>query len=488
MSGTRVILATALMTLTSVVANAQTTLYVNGSTGNDSTSRAANSAASPWRTIGRAVWGSANRSTPNAGEAAAAGHTVNVAGGTYSFTGTVGNRFDPVYNPVNNGTAGSYITITCTGRCTLVAPSADSPVIGASAKNYIKWFADVGAGNAWVIQACGTQSGCGAGVVNTTPDTGPVVCHGATGCWIEGASIDGGAGIDYADNWNAVRIENCTSCVVRNISAANFTRAGGSNHNQSIITMYGSRNSIIEHNVGRNSGAGVYFKDSTNTNPQSGNLVRFNRFDAVNEVIAFSLTSENRNYIYQNVGMNGNVGLAVVGGGLSNDWIFNNTFYRMALAAVVINGAGTGGRFWNNICVQCDTVVLASQGAMPSEAVFDMEHNVYSAYGQFYQGSDGARSFASFKSSYAGQEQAAPASVDANPLFVNAATGDFRLGGSSPAIGRGVDLHDLNGNGSTTDTISAGAHVTGAEVIGPQGGLPNPPTAPAAPTAVRVVR
>ncbi|MEZ5287561.1 MAG: hypothetical protein R2712_22715 [Vicinamibacterales bacterium] len=490
----RVILATGLVLAVSAAASAQT-LYVNGSTGNDSIARSQNSASNPWRTIGRAVWGSTNRSSPNANEAARAGDTVQVAGGVYSYTGSVNDRFSVVYSTVNQGSANNYITISCVGTCTLTAPNANSPVIGASGRDYVKWFANVAQGHAWVIQACGRLSGCGANVVNTTADTGPVVCHYNTGCWVEGAVIDGGAGIDYRDNWNAVRIENCTSCVIRNNSMANFTRdqvAGDTNHNQSIITMYGTRNSIIEHNVGSNAGAGVYFKDTDTTNPQSGNIVRFNRFDRVNEVIAFSIVNENRNYVYQNVGTNGRIGLAVVNGGLSNDWVFNNTFYRMSIAATTPNGSGSGGRFWNNICVECQAVIMTSGGSMPSDNVFDMEHNVYYSYSQFYLGGDGTRSFASFRSAYPDQEQTSPASMDGNPLFVNAAGGDFRLctgagtpaascSGASPAMGRAMDLYDLDHDGSTTDTVRSGAYIDNTEVIGITSPLPP------APTGLRVV-
>jgi hypothetical protein len=60
------------------------TLYVNSATGNDAVSYLQNSEATPWRTIGRAAWGSANRSTPNQAEAARAGDTVLIASGTYS--------------------------------------------------------------------------------------------------------------------------------------------------------------------------------------------------------------------------------------------------------------------------------------------------------------------------------------------------------------------------------------------------------------------
>jgi len=102
--------------------------------------------------------------------------------------------------------------------------------------------------------------------------------------------------------------------------------------------------------------------------------------------------------------------------------------------------------------------------------------------------------FTAFKSAYSGQEQAAPVSVDANPMFVNAAGGDFRTctaagvpaascTGPSPAIGRGVDLYDLDGDGNTTETIRAGAYVTNAESIG----LAASGRRPAAPTNPRIL-
>ena len=48
-------------------------LYVDASTGDDSVSYAQNDASNPWATLGRAVWGNANRSNPNSSQAAQAG-------------------------------------------------------------------------------------------------------------------------------------------------------------------------------------------------------------------------------------------------------------------------------------------------------------------------------------------------------------------------------------------------------------------------------
>src|SRR5690606_15483338 len=94
-------LAALSMVLTVSLADAKV-LYVDRNTGNDATTYEANSATSPWATIGRATWGSTNRSSPNASQAARAGDTVIVRAGTYSTAGT-DVRYDPAYNPANSG-------------------------------------------------------------------------------------------------------------------------------------------------------------------------------------------------------------------------------------------------------------------------------------------------------------------------------------------------------------------------------------------------
>ena len=499
MRGMRVVLACGFALAIGVPAGAQTTLYVNASTGNDSVSKANNSAASPWRTIGRAAWGSSNRSGPNAGEAAAAGDRVMITGGTYTTSEAVNNRWGVVYNPVNQGTASSPITFICVGICVLGAQNANAPVIGADGRNYIKWFADIGQGNSWQITAYGPQGGTATPTqVNTAPDTGPVVCHGATGCWIEGANIDGIARVDYDDNWNGVRLENCDACTVRYNIIRNF-RTLSDGVNGTAITLYGSPNTTVENNYVTNTYSAIYFKDQAHTLLQQNIRARYNKIEGVNQCFRFSLTDENRNYIYQNVCANSDFGLFTTGGGLSNDWIFNNTFYNIANSGLYLTIFGSGGRFWNNIVVNADRVVLLEGGSMPNSSVIDLEHNVYFGHRQFYSGTDGNLSFTSFRSAYPTHNAEAPLSIEANPLFVNASQGDFRLctgagnpsqscAGSSPALAIGLDIFDLDGDGNTNEVVRAGAFVTNNElmgVAGAGGGGLQPPTAP---TNVRVIR
>jgi hypothetical protein len=491
MNALNVIIATVIVLVGAMSADAQTTLYVNGSTGNDSVSKANNSPSTPWRTIGRAAWGGTNRAAPNASEAAASGNTVMVAGGTYSTTVAVGNRWSVVYNPANSGTSANPITFTCSGQCVLGAPNADAPIIGADARNYIKWYADIAQGNSWMITAYGRQSGSATATqVNTAPDTGPVVCHAATGCWIEGAQIDGGLQTDYTDNWNAVRVENCTSCVIRNNSMRNFRNMDNTS-NGTAVTLYGSASSVVEHNYVTNVGSAIMIKDSGSSMPQNNLRVRFNRFDGADRCFGSSTTSEARNYIYQNLCMNAQLGLYVTGGGLSDDWIFNNTFYNLRDAGVYLaSNNGSGGRFWNNIILNADRMIMPASTPMPAEQVIDLEHNLYQTYSLFYSGSDGTRTFAAYRTAYPMHDQSAPASVNSNPLFVNPAAGDFRLctgagapasgcTGASPAISLGVDLFDLDGDLNTTETLRSGAYLNNTEEIGISGlpsGLPRAPT------------
>lgn len=76
--------------------------------------------------------------------------------------------------------------------------------------------------------------------------------------------------------------------------------------------------------------------------------------------------------------------------------------------------------------------------------------------------------------------------MNLNPLYANAAQGDFRLQAGSPVRTGAVDILDLDGDGSTSDIIGMGAYVIGNEVIGiTTGGEVS--GAPSAPTGLRIV-
>ena len=451
-------------------ASAQTTLYVDGTIGNDAVSRSSNTAATPWRTIGRAAWGSTNRSSPNSAEAARAGDTVVVASGTYNYSGTVSNRFSAVYNPVNEGTSpSSTITFQASGAVRLTAPSAAAPVIGCHTRNYVIWQ-----GLFQLDEAS----------ISITADTGTVVLVGATGCGVNGISVDGDGAPTYVDNHTGVRIELCQSCFVRNSTITDVRHPNG-NHNGSGVMLYNSDNSIIENNFIYDVDNAIFIKGVFGVNdPQSGTIIRRNRLENCDECITVSDSQNSR--IYQNVIRNAQIGLNLLARESGayyhpvGDWFVNNTVYNMTSTCIYLGGSSIyeNVRVWNNILTNCNVANLRESTTFPSgNSVVDWEHNNYSGFTTFADDTaNGTYTISLWKSTFA-QDSAAPAGSTSDPVHVNAAGGDFRLctgvgapvstcTGASPVSALAIDVLDLDGDGSTSDTVRAGAYVNNNEVIG----------------------
>jgi parallel beta-helix repeat protein len=474
------------------------TLYVNSGHGSasDATSKASNSASAPWATIGRAAWGSTNRASPNTSEAAAAGDTVIIVGGvsegspvTYSFSGSVNDRFGVVYNPANEGTAGNLIVFQAQGYVKFAAPGANSPVIGSNARDYVEWYADISAGNRWLI-VCDGRGGnvhdtkADTTIVNTAEDTGPAVLTGCVGCAIEGARIDGGPTVDYTDNWDGIRVEGASGYTLRNNEIYNFTNATSS-VNGSGIKLYDCENGLVEHNYIHDcGGAGIIEKDTAGgAYSVASNIIRRNWIEDCDEGVGFSLlhgpTGGDR--IYQNVIVNAVNAFYATGpnGALISAWIFNNTVVNCENAFYIsTSGTWSATRIWNNVVYGCSFRVINygdGSGTPPAASACSFQHNDYhSSAGNFYLGSDGSRTFASFNSQYTDQNEASPVSVNTDPLLVDVNGGDYRLGASSPARNLAVDIGDLDGDSSTVDNVHAGAYLTGSEVIGLDDDTPPP--------------
>ena len=465
------------------------TLYVNAGTGNDATTRAANSSTNPWRSIGRAAWGSTNRTSPNAAEAAQPGDTVVILTGTYSFSGTIGHRFTPVYNPVNQGTGpNSAITFVASGNVNLTAPSTASPVIGCAGRNYVVWQGP------FILDEAN---------ISITPDTGTVVLTNATGCGVDGVNIDGDGAPTYVDNHTGVRIESCNSCFVRN-STIHDVRHPNGNHNGAGVMLYNSDNSLIENNHFYSSDNAVFIKGVFGvSSPQQGTIVRYNLMVNCDECITVQDSRDSR--IYQNVIRDSQIGVNILAREAGTyyhpvgDWFFNNTIDNMASACIFAAGGAfhENVRVWNNIATNCGVGNYRSGGLFNSSGnVIDWEHNNYFNTGVFADDAgSGELTFSSWRSTY-GHDQAAPAGINTNPMYANAGGDDFRLctgagaphsncTGVSPARNLGVDLYDLDRDSSTTDLIPAGAYVTNSEVIGP-GAAASTPNTLSAPTNLRI--
>lgn len=479
MPAAQALAALALLALVPAAAVAKT-LYVDGSTGNDAVSYAANGPTTPWRTIGRAAWGSTSRGAPNAGEAARAGDVVRIAPGTYVTTAT-NARFDPAYNPANSGTSASPIRFETTGTVVLTYSSGSGPMIGANTRNHIQW-------SGFTISETSAP---------TRSDTGPVTFFNVTGGSIESSTLTGNPNwtTRVGDNYSGVRLEDAADVRVANNVIRDYGgQTGDENHNG--VETYRSYPVTIENNHISNCGAGIYMKAvNTSTLAVDRVVIRQNIFESNRtgvRVLRMPMTSARPMLIYQNIFLNwdtAGVWINVFDNGATDPtWIrvFNNTFDGSGGAAIGLYNysvfkAGTNALFWNNIVyggshsVRMDTTDLAANSTKDR---FDFENNLYFAWTVGFGDLAGQlRTLQSWK----GLNQDA-ASTSNDPLFVNRAGRDFRLQASSPARTMGRSVHGVGGAAGAV--IPAGAYISGQETIGPST-VYTPPTTIPAPSNLR---
>jgi len=476
------ILFTCALLLTANAASAKD-LFVTP-TGNDAVSYASNSATTPWRSLGRATWGSTSISAPNAAEAAKAGDVVSVAAGTYATTSVTNTRYTPIYNPVNSGTATAPITIRAVGNVYLTSSAGGQPIIGTLNKPYIVW-------DGFILNEAN---------ITTTSDTGPLVVWGESShhVTIQNMHIIGTV-LNWGDNHNGIRLEYASDVLIRNNVIEGFADTVNAS-NATCLTTYDSYNIVIEHNECKNSNVGFFIKGRHGTKPQQNVVMRYN-YVHNNSLIGlyFGMIGENNpdgspavmSNIYQNlitdVGM---AGLYYVG--LTTDAAparviaANNTIVRAGALSdreaggILIHAGYTFKQlsFRNNLITNSATGVAAwdtTFNASPGESTFS--NNNYYANGT---GTGAARiaytelNLASWQATY-GKDTVGTTTL--NPGYVSAT--DYRLTSTSPIKNTGLDVLDLNGNGSTSDSIAVGAYVTGNEVMGPTTettvAAPNPP-------------
>jgi hypothetical protein len=457
------------------------TLYVNGSSGNDATSYAANSASSPWRTIGRAAWGSTSRNSPNSSEAARAGDVVIVAAGVYSHNESGASRNTPVLNPANSGSSGNPITFQVApgARVELRSTTYGGPVIGSNGRNWIVW-------DGFYIDEAN---------VNTVPDTGPVVIWASNNVTLRNLELRG-KHATWSDNHNGVRIEASDRATLQNNLIYNFSMVQ-SGRNGSAIMTYTSTNVLIEGNTIHTSDGGIFVKGA-NVGPFTIRRNLIYGIDSDGIVIGGLGTAAGQGgaVITQNIVRDSGSGVAFIGYDAycpANVTVANNTLYRNTFG--VFYKPSTAGyrnvRIYNNL-ISSSTVQV--QGEDISDLTnIAMQHNFYHSGGTHGRLNYTNYSLSQWQSSLQ-RDNASPAARTGDPLFVSASGNDFRLQSGSPARTGGIDIADVNGNGSTSDGVAVGAYVTGNEVIGVGGaggggggGGGGGATPPTAPSGVRIV-
>jgi len=430
---------------------AQKNLYVNASIGSDATTYANNSSSTPWATITRAVYGSSNRGTPNASEAADAGDTVFVIAGTYVTTGT-DSRWTPAYNSVNSGTAGNLIVYYAQGTVILQLSSITSPVFGASGVDYIEW-------NGFTVDEANALSHA---------DTGPVVLHDTEYSRIVGCFIDGNGDAGQNDNHCGIRVEYGDNCYMSNNTIHDVYTSGVNGANGAGIMFYYSDDDTIENNLIYNCGALIFIKGYDNDRV----VIRYNwMYNGTS--VGIALGGCYNGLIYQNIVMNSYQSLRLwdygTGTQPSGNTIYNNVFFNGTVGSFDLRVSTTlTNTSYNNIFYDSPYIYYSEQVNTPADLSSD--YNSYYTYPTAFAGLTGGSqavylTITQWRSNF---------SLDANsitedPTFVST-SGDsaegFKLQVGSPAIG--------TGQGS----INMGAYITGSETIG-LGEASEPPEPPA---------
>lgn len=448
-------------------------LYV-ATTGSDAVSYAANGPSTPWRTIGRAAWGSASRGSPNAAEAARAGDTVYVRAGTYSTPGT-GLRYDPSLNPVNNGSAGNPIRFereTAQDRVILQLSSGNGPVIGAYSRGYIEW-------RGFYINEANAPYAA---------DTGIVTIFSSNNIVIDSNEIIGVPTL-IADNHNGIRIEGSNNVRVLNNRiqgirySQNIQNWSYTSQNSSGIMLYGNHDVTLEHNEILDSNSGIFPKGADNYNIVIRRNLIYNCIKGIR--ISYAHRTQGHNYVYQNIIRDGDTRGGVVetvginiAENAANYTFANNTIDNVQNGVYFQNSINQSNLiFRNNLITNTNNAFNAYEA---SARAYTLDNQNYFATNEWAHAGVIYYTLERWRTAISGDA----ASGTDDPRYVDVAIDNLRLN-AGPAVNAGVDILDLNTNGNSTDPINLGAYVSanGTEQIGRLNG-----NSPERPTRVRVQR
>jgi hypothetical protein len=344
------------------------------------------------------------------------------------------------------------------GGCHLTASTHSGPVFGCFQRNFNTW------------------DGFGVNEANTNSrsDTGPVVLWEMTGGEILNSVIVG-ITTNFSDNHCGIRLEDATDALVRNnlITDVDDTQHG---ENQAGVMAYYSSNATIELNTIHSGVNGIFIKGD-NEGPVYVRRNLIHSQDRGIYVAGIDATggASTGMYVSENIIYNVAMGIVFVSYDAfspNHAYICNNTVratdnlldapLRFAGENVtgVLNTRIVGNIFmdgYNNIEGTDQNGANFATKAGPDPSDLEIEHNVYfSASNQFSRVGGTNRDFATWKT-FTGTDAASPASVESDPLFVDASTHDYRLQSGSPARLAVPDVCDIDGDSNTSETKDAGA-------------------------------
>ena len=395
--------------------------------------------------------GGGSRSEMNSAQAARAGDVVIVRAGHYNVTSGTGERYAPVYNPANSGSSGNPIVFRAEGSVVLSSSTntEGEPLIGTYQRSYIVW-------DGFTLDERN---------IDTKSDTGPVVVWHSDNVTIQNLTVRGITS-DWNDNHNAIRVERSRDVLIRN-NTLYGTRNAGMNRNGSSIMLYYANSITIEHNEISDSSGGIFVKGA-NGGPVT---IRYNYLHNIDsEGIAIGgLGTSSEQFgarIYQNIVRDSMFGITFIGYdpySPANVDVVNNTIHNCSNGGIFFKPNTSGYRdlvFMNNIIVN-------NTNGIQGEDISDLSNTSFS--NNLYYGNSVQSRIAYNNYSLSGWQGSfnkdTVGSMTADPSFTDATENNMTLAPNSPAIGAGVDILNLLGQGVSSE-ITLGARVTGDEVIG----------------------
>lgn len=408
---------------------------------------------------------------------AVAGDVIDIAPGVYVGTDPSagsGYRYTPAFRPSNSGTAENPIVFKARYQAAIsefeysdvrsgaTTPGSGWPAFGVLTKDYVYLL------GLYSDESAENNKGCA--------DSGPCTMWSTTGSRLLRCKIRG-ENAPFNDNHSGVRLENFFSGQIKSNDIAGFnTQLNGGSTNQAGIITYDLRNSIIENNLIDDCGNNLYIKGRD----QYGNTIRWNWLSnatsagmRLGALIVDPSDPTNRNLIYGNllVDCRNDIELALSATqetAVNGTDIFNNTVYASAalsssLSLMITDSVEShDNTFRSNIVYANGRKAYFGQETSGNSAAgfagyISSDYNIYYGAINFADGTSGsdwdAASFATWTSLTSSDDN----SILADPLFVNAAGGDFTLQSESPAIDHGIDYKNLLGGG-TSAPITDGAY------------------------------
>jgi hypothetical protein len=403
-----------------------------------------------------------------------AGTVLGLLPGVYSMP-TGGERFEPAFRTRASGTSGNpirivakYSAIDLAGKAAGASwTTSDLATVFAHAnrtefRHTGTWTAPNGGSTSGPSFGCGLGAsenyvewnGICADEQHNIPhrDTGAAVLFGCTGSAVKRCVIYGRNSwytTETSDNHPGVRVEGATSCTVSDNVIYGFRNSGGpggttnGSHNHSGIQRYESIGTIVENNYTFGCHTGIYLKDQDIARDE---IVRRNICKDVEcgiEILNTNESTSTTDEVYQNL-IHGPLECLILQAEGRNINVYNNTFVGPMTSAG--SAAGVVAHFADTGCSIRNNIFYGTSGSMFIDEQFRSAAVIPSNYNLFY------RSGTQFTCRYNGVTSSSLAtwrsntgqdlnSLVSDPLFTDAANGDFSLTVSSP----GRTLSDIGG-------------------------------------------